>query len=172
METVSLRRTSSKLDRRDFPSRVSNNVQWRNKNSHNDGGALCRTAGKAKALQLPQYRLAINMRKTVVWTSLAVAASARQVNITVDASHVLGDLPPTARFFGADEPNQATYPDGEKLIHDLGDLGPHQTYFRTHNLLTTCDPPNNVNPKRFEMGMCVEMSSHSGQCTDLMDNRY
>ena len=71
-------------------------------------------------------------------------ASARQVNISIDASDIIGDLPPTARFFGADEPNQATYSDGRQLIKDLGNLGPHQTYFRTHNLLTTCDPPNNT----------------------------
>jgi xylan 1,4-beta-xylosidase len=111
------------------------------------------------------------MRLPLSVVGLIAAASARQVNITVDASSVLGELPPTARFFGADEPNQgifrasksqeesriltrstATYPDGEKLIHDLGQLGPHQTYFRTHNLLTTCDPPNNTSPKRLKWG--------------------
>jgi hypothetical protein len=54
----------------------------------------------------------------------------------------------------------ATYPNGEKLIHDLGNLGPHQTYFRTHNLLTTCDPPNNVNPKRLKWGCTNVCSSH------------
>ena len=78
--------------------------------------------------------------------------SARQVNVSVDASNIIGDLPPTARFFGADEPNQATYPDGRQLIHDLGNLGPHQTYFRTHNLLTTCDPPDNTSPHRLKWG--------------------
>lgn len=76
----------------------------------------------------------------------------RQVNITVDASKIVGDLPPVARFFGADEPNQATYSDGRQLIKDLGDLGPHQTYFRTHNLLTTCDPPDNTSPLRLKWG--------------------
>jgi xylan 1,4-beta-xylosidase len=83
---------------------------------------------------------------------LVSLASARQVNISVDASNIIGDLPPTARFFGADEPNQATYPDGKHLIHDLGNLGPHQTYFRTHNLLTTCDPPDNTSPHRLKWG--------------------
>ncbi|THU81455.1 xylan 1,4-beta-xylosidase [Dendrothele bispora CBS 962.96] len=66
---------------------------------------------------------------------------ARQVNITVDASKILGDLPPVARFFGTDEPNYATYPDG-----------PHQTYFRMHNLLTTCDPLNDTSPHRLKWG--------------------
>jgi xylan 1,4-beta-xylosidase len=40
---------------------------------------------------------------------LASTALAREVNITVDASNVLGDLPPVARFFGADEPNQGEF---------------------------------------------------------------
>jgi xylan 1,4-beta-xylosidase len=40
---------------------------------------------------------------------LASTALAREVNINVDASNVLGDLPPVARFFGADEPNQGNF---------------------------------------------------------------
>lgn len=77
---------------------------------------------------------------------------ARHVNISIDASHPTGPLPPIARFFGADEPNQATYPNGTSLISSLGDLGPHQTYFRTHNLLTTCEPPSNTSPQRLKWG--------------------
>ena len=76
----------------------------------------------------------------------------RQVNISVDASKTIGDLPPTARFFGADECNQATYPDGKSLLNDLGSVSPHQTYFRAHNLLTTCDPANNTDPHRLKWG--------------------
>ncbi|KAK5718458.1 hypothetical protein LTR15_008187 [Elasticomyces elasticus] len=75
------------------------------------------------------------------------SAVARQVNISVDAGCSVGVLPPVARFFGADEPNEATTPDGELLLEHLGDLGPHQTYFRTHNLLTTCDPPGDTTPR-------------------------
>jgi len=37
---------------------------------------------------------------------LASFSAARHVNISVDASDVIGTLPPVARFFGADEPNQ------------------------------------------------------------------
>ena len=88
--------------------------------------------------------------------------SARQVNVSVDASKIVGNLPPTARFFGADEPNQATYPDGRQLIHDLGNLGPHQTYFRTHNLLTTCDPPDNTSPHRLKWG-CTNVYTEDDQ---------
>lgn len=67
------------------------------------------------------------------------AAMARSVSISVDAGKLLGNLTPTARFFGADEPNYAYYPDGRALLSELGSLGPAQTYFRTHNLLTTGD---------------------------------
>ncbi|KAK4553566.1 hypothetical protein LTR86_009362 [Recurvomyces mirabilis] len=41
----------------------------------------------------------------------------------------------------------AYYPDGQALLAELGQLGPQQTYFRTHNLLTTCDPPDDVSAR-------------------------
>ncbi|KAF2104908.1 xylan 1,4-beta-xylosidase [Rhizodiscina lignyota] len=65
------------------------------------------------------------------------AVTARQVSIQVDVGQSMGPYVPTARFFGADEPDYAFYPDGSATLNDLGHLGPHQTYFRTHNLLTT-----------------------------------
>ena len=61
------------------------------------------------------------------------------VSIRVDAAHPKGELPHIWRFFGADEPNYATMPDGEKLLGELGSLAPGQTFFRTHNLLCTGD---------------------------------
>lgn len=61
------------------------------------------------------------------------------VEIRVDAGIESGELPPVWRFFGADEPNYATMPHGEKLIGELGELRPRQVYFRAHNLLTTGD---------------------------------
>ncbi|HTE44249.1 MAG TPA: hypothetical protein VK636_03305 [Gemmatimonadaceae bacterium] len=61
------------------------------------------------------------------------------VTIRVDAAQPKGELKPIYRFFGADEPNYATMKDGRKLIHELGQLGDAQVYFRTHNLLTTGD---------------------------------
>lgn len=63
----------------------------------------------------------------------------RAVSILVDVSKKLGKYVPINRFFGADEPNYAYYPDGKALLQELGSLGPAQTYFRTHNLLTTGD---------------------------------
>src|SRR5579863_8863550 len=61
------------------------------------------------------------------------------VTISVHASQVVGPLKPIWRFFGADEPIYATMPNGSKLIGELGQLRPDETYFRTHNLLTSGD---------------------------------
>lgn len=77
-----------------------------------------------------------DMRQPVLLLTASTAAAARQVSISVTASHSLGPLPQIARFFGCDEANEATQPYGKALMSELGQLGP-QTYFRTHNLLTT-----------------------------------
>ncbi len=66
-------------------------------------------------------------------------AVAFEVTVTVDVGKPIGSLPPIWRFFGADEPNYATQPDGEKLLLELGNLRPGQVYFRAHNLMTTGD---------------------------------
>jgi xylan 1,4-beta-xylosidase len=73
------------------------------------------------------------------WTS---AAETFPVAVRIDAEKSLGPLKPIWRFFGADEPNYATMPNGEKLLGELGELGalrPDAVFFRTHNLLTTGD---------------------------------
>ena len=69
----------------------------------------------------------------------SAADGAFPVTITIDASHPQGQLKPIWRFFGADEPNYAYMKDGRKLLAELGKLGPHQVYFRAHNLLTSGD---------------------------------
>jgi xylan 1,4-beta-xylosidase len=61
------------------------------------------------------------------------------VEIRIDGSQSLGPLKPIWRFFGADEPNYATMPHGQKLLGELGELKPQHVYFRAHNLLTTGD---------------------------------
>ncbi len=61
------------------------------------------------------------------------------VQIDVDLDHKLGPLRPIWRFFGCDEPNYATMPNGAKLMKELGHLKPKQVFFRTHNLFTTGD---------------------------------
>src|SRR5579859_4328167 len=72
-----------------------------------------------------------------VWAP--VSAATFSVAVSVDASKPSGPLPPVWRFFGADEPNYATQPDGEKLLMELGELRPGEVYFRAHNLMTTGD---------------------------------
>ncbi|MDQ3813006.1 MAG: beta-xylosidase, partial [Armatimonadota bacterium] len=69
----------------------------------------------------------------------APALTTFPVTIQIDATQTKGELRPIWRFFGADEPNYATMKDGKKLLAELGRLGPHQVYFRAHNLLTTGD---------------------------------
>ena len=70
----------------------------------------------------------------------AVPMTAFPVEITVDLAQSLGELPQIWRFFGADEPNYATMPNGKKLLGELGKLGSAKpVYFRAHNLLTTGD---------------------------------
>jgi xylan 1,4-beta-xylosidase len=57
--------------------------------------------------------------------------------IRVHADKPLGPWHPIWRFFGADEPNYATLPDGEKLLGQIGQMAPNEVYFRTHNLLNS-----------------------------------
>ncbi len=69
----------------------------------------------------------------------AAAADAFPVSMRVEASKAQGDWRPIWRFFGADEPNYATRPNGKKLLAELGALAPKTVYFRAHNLLTSGD---------------------------------
>jgi xylan 1,4-beta-xylosidase len=69
----------------------------------------------------------------------ADSSTAFAVSIRVDAAKPLGEMKPIWRFFGADEPNYATMKDGRKLIGDIGQLRPNDTFFRAHNLLCTGD---------------------------------
>ncbi len=68
-----------------------------------------------------------------------VAGGPFPVTLRVDASQAKGELRPIWRFFGADEPNYAYMRNGRKLIGELGQLRPHDVYFRAHNLLTSGD---------------------------------
>ncbi len=71
--------------------------------------------------------------------TLAAEAETFPVSINIDAGRATGELRPLWRFFGADEPNYAYRAHGKKLLAELGELAPHQVFFRTHNLLTTGD---------------------------------
>ncbi len=61
------------------------------------------------------------------------------VAIQVDATKTEGPLKRIWQFFGADEPNSSTTPNGKKLLSELGEMAPQQVYFRAHNLLCTGD---------------------------------
>jgi xylan 1,4-beta-xylosidase len=76
---------------------------------------------------------------SLVSSTLQVRGATFDVNITVDAGKPIGKLQPIWRFFGADEPNYAYMKDGKRLLGELGEIEPRQSYFRTHNLLTTGD---------------------------------
>jgi len=61
------------------------------------------------------------------------------VSIRVDATRKLGPFKPIWSYFGYDEPNYTTMPNGRKLIAELAALSSTPVYIRTHNLLTTGD---------------------------------
>jgi len=61
------------------------------------------------------------------------------VAIRVQASETKGELKPAWRFFGSDEPNYGTTPNGKKLLAELGEMAPKRVFFRAHNLLCTGD---------------------------------
>jgi xylan 1,4-beta-xylosidase len=93
-----------------------------------------------KTLRRSVCRLLAPLVLTAAPAAPASAADAPfPVTIKVDAARPRGELKPIWRFFGADEPNYAYMKDGRKLLAELGQLGPHQVYFRAHNLLTSGD---------------------------------
>lgn len=67
----------------------------------------------------------------------AQVATGDAVKIAVHAGERTGKYSPDWNFFGADEPNYITAPNGKKLLRELHDLSPVPVYFRPHNLLTT-----------------------------------
>ena len=84
------------------------------------------------------------MRRVFVWLSFLVlvapAVRAQQpVHITVDLAKSTGPYTPLYAWFGYDEANYTTAPNGRKLLHELHDLSPVPVYIRTHHLLTSGD---------------------------------
>ncbi|HEX8297440.1 MAG TPA: hypothetical protein VF593_14135 [Chthoniobacteraceae bacterium] len=61
------------------------------------------------------------------------------VTIRIDASKKAGEMRPIWRYFGYDEPNYTYMKNGKKLIGELGKLGKHGGFVRTHSLLVTGD---------------------------------
>ena len=79
----------------------------------------------------------------IVFLSIAAtgrsAAQRAPVHIRVAADSSLGSMTPIWSWFGYDEPNYTTMPNGRKLILEIAALGPVPPHVRTHNLLNTGD---------------------------------
>jgi len=61
------------------------------------------------------------------------------VRMTVDARRATGPFRPIWNWFGYDEPNYTTLPEGRTLLADLAALHAGPVYVRVHNLLTSGD---------------------------------
>ena len=68
-----------------------------------------------------------------------LAASPAPVKLTVDAAKIQGPMTPIWAWFGYDEPNYTTAPNGKKLLSDIAALSPVPVYVRAHNLMTSGD---------------------------------
>jgi xylan 1,4-beta-xylosidase len=69
----------------------------------------------------------------------AAEDKARVVAIRVRADRERGDVRPIWRFFGYDEANYTTAPEGKKLLSEIAKLRPQPAHVRTHHLLTSGD---------------------------------
>ena len=81
-------------------------------------------------------KLSLSPAATLLCLAATLAAQS-PVTITVHAGQPTAPYTPIWSFFGADEPNFTTAPNGQKLLHELSALSPVPVYFRPHNLLTT-----------------------------------
>ncbi|MBY0243227.1 MAG: hypothetical protein K2X55_28370 [Burkholderiaceae bacterium] len=71
--------------------------------------------------------------------SLAAPASPAPVKLTINAAQVKGPMTPIWAWFGYDEPNYTTAPNGKKLLGEIAALSPVPVYVRAHNLMTSGD---------------------------------
>jgi xylan 1,4-beta-xylosidase len=67
------------------------------------------------------------------------AAEPATVDIRVNASQSRGPMKPIWAWFGYDEPNYTTAPNGKKLLSDIAAASPVPVYVRAHNLMTSGD---------------------------------
>ena len=63
----------------------------------------------------------------------------RAVEIKVDLGKKVGRYEPIYRWFGYDEANYTTAPNGRKLLGELAQMSPVPVYIRAHHLLTSGD---------------------------------
>ncbi|WP_440967453.1 GH39 family glycosyl hydrolase [Massilia sp. GER05] len=69
----------------------------------------------------------------------AEPSTPKTVRLAIDATQVKGPLTPIWAWFGYDEPNYTTAPNGKKLLSDIAALSPVPVHVRTHNLMTSGD---------------------------------
>jgi xylan 1,4-beta-xylosidase len=67
------------------------------------------------------------------------ASNARSVTIDVDLAKTVGPYEPLYPWFGYDEANYGTQPNGRALLRELHDLSPVPVTIRVHHLLTSGD---------------------------------
>ncbi|MFP5390655.1 MAG: beta-xylosidase, partial [Gammaproteobacteria bacterium] len=78
-----------------------------------------------------------------LFSALCLAASAplclaaAPVKITIDTQQVKGPMTPIWAWFGYDEPNYTTAPNGKRLLSDIAALSPVPVYVRAHNLMSS-----------------------------------
>jgi xylan 1,4-beta-xylosidase len=70
---------------------------------------------------------------------LCLAAPSAPVKLSIDATRLQGPMTPIWAWFGYDEPNYTTAPNGKKLLTDIAALSPVPVYVRAHNLMTSGD---------------------------------
>ncbi|KGF82441.1 beta-xylosidase [Massilia sp. JS1662] len=70
---------------------------------------------------------------------VAESTTPSPVRLAIDATQVKGPMTPIWAWFGYDEPNYTTAPNGKKLLSDIAALSPVPVYVRTHNLMTSGD---------------------------------
>ena len=68
-----------------------------------------------------------------------VASTEAPATIMVDFANKIGAYKPIYSWFGYDEANYTTMPNGKVLLRELGDLSPVPVYIRAHHLLTSGD---------------------------------
>ena len=65
--------------------------------------------------------------------------TSKVVEIKVDLAKKIGRYEPIYRWFGYDEANYTTAPNGRKLLGELAQMSPVPVYIRAHHLLTSGD---------------------------------
>ena len=81
---------------------------------------------------------AVAMAATTAAQDSSVNAS-KAVEIKVDLQKKVGRYEPIYRWFGYDESNYTTAPNGRKLLGELHAMSPVPVYIRAHHLLTSGD---------------------------------